>query len=112
ELRNWEGNFIPIYTVTIDPDDYFILKEKPHPYPSEVIQEFGNPEEKVDLVILAEGYTWEEMNKFMDDARRVTGYLFEEEPFKSRKENFNVRAVLSPSPDSGTDVPGEDIYIN
>jgi hypothetical protein len=112
EIRTWEGDFKPLYTVTIDPEDYFILKENPYPYPTEVIQEFGNPENKVDLVILAEGYTREEMDKFMDDAHRVTGYLFEEEPFKSRKENFNVRTVLSPSPDSGTDVPGEGIYKN
>jgi hypothetical protein len=112
EIRKWEGNFRPLYSVSIDPDDYFILKENPLPYPSVVIQEYGKPEEKVDLVILAEGYTIAEMQKFEDDVRRVTGYLFEEEPFKSRKKSFNVRAVLSPSHDSGTDVPGEGIYNN
>jgi hypothetical protein len=112
ETRKWEGDFIPIYSAEIDPDDYFILKETPDPYPVVVIQEYGNPEEKVDLVILAEGYTKDEMEKFINDARRVTGYLFEEEPFKSKKESFNVKAVLSPSPESGTDVPGEGIYKN
>jgi len=112
EARNWEGDFIPFYTTEIDPDDYFILKETPDSYSVEVIQEFGNSEEKVDLVILAEGYTKEEMDKFTDDARRVSGYLFEEEPFKSLKKSFNVKAILSPSPDSGTDVPGEGIYKN
>jgi hypothetical protein len=112
EIRNWEGNFNPIYSIEIDPDDYFILKETPDPYPVEIIQDYGNPEEKVDLVILAEGYTKEEMDKFINDARRVTGYLFEEEPFKSRKECFNVKAVCSPSSDSGTDIPGEGIYNN
>ncbi len=112
EIRKWEGDFKSIFSMTIDPEDYFILKEKPFPFPTEVIQEYGNPEEKVDLVILAEGYTKEELNNFLDDARRVTGYLFQEEPFKSRKENFNVRAVLTPSTDSGTDVPGENTYKN
>src|SRR5690606_2797376 len=48
--------------------------------------------------------------KFVEDARRVTGYLFEEEPFKSNREKFNLTAVLTPSVDSGTDIPGENVY--
>jgi hypothetical protein len=52
------------------------------------------------------------MEKFREDAKRVTQYLFDEEPFKSEKEKFNVSAVLTPSPESGTDIPGEHIYKN
>ncbi|NQU51486.1 MAG: peptidase, partial [Bacteroidetes bacterium] len=72
----------------------------------------GNLKKKVDLVILAEGYTNLEMDKFVEDAKRVTQYLFDEEPFRSDKKNFNIKAVLTPSVDSGTDVPGENIYKN
>lgn len=38
--------------------------------------------------------------------------MFEEEPFKSKKSKFNVSAVLTPSLESGTDIPGENIYKN
>lgn len=112
EVRNRQGDFNSVYVTEINPLDYFILKESLPVYETKVLVESGNPEEKVDLVILAEGYKQEEMDKFLDDARRVTRYLFSEEPFKSAQKNFNIRAVLTSSVESGTDIPGEGIYKN
>lgn len=110
DARQWEGNFNTIYQIVIDPNNYFILKETQKSFDKTEILQNGDPEKKIDLVILAEGYTHFEKEKFIADAGRVTGYLFEEEPFKSEKSNFNVRAVFVPSEESGTDVPGENIY--
>lgn len=112
DARRWEGNFTTIHSSEIDPNNYFILKETSPQLKSVDILKNGKPENKVDLVILAEGYTDREMDKFIEDAKRVTGYLFQEEPFKSEKTNFNVRAILTPSVESGTDIPGENIYKN
>ena len=112
DARQWDGNFKTIYKTEIDPTNYFILDETVTPFKTVDILKNGNPEKKVDLVILAEGYTAAEMDKFVEDAKRVTGYLFDEEPFASEKENFNVIAVLTPSVESGTDVPGENTYKN
>jgi hypothetical protein len=110
--RQWNGEFTNIYTTIIDPEDYFILHESSPDFEHISIMHNGDPRHKVDIVILPEGYTRNEMDKFIEDARRVTGYLFEEEPFKSEKLKFNINAVLVPSNDSGTDVPGENIYKN
>ena len=112
DMREWEGNFKTIFKTEIDPENYFILSESTLPFDTVNILHNGAPEKKVDMVILAEGYTSFELYKFVEDAKRVTGYLFEEEPFKSEKENFNVTAVLTPSEESGTDIPGENIYKN
>ena len=112
DSRQWEGNFKTIYTTFIEPDNYFILDEMPNNFETIEILNNGNPENKVDIVILAEGYTKNELDKFKEDAKRVTDYLFDEEPFKTEKQKFNVRAVLTPSLESGTDVPGEHIYKN
>ncbi len=112
DARQWSGKFKTIYKTEIDPKDYFILKEIPHPFKTVTIIKNGESKNKVDLVILAEGYTTTEMDKFIADAKRVSGYLFKAEPFKSKKKNFNVTAVLTPSVESGTDVPGEGIYKN
>ena len=112
EARQWSGTFKTIYKTEIDPKNYFILKEMPTPYKTVKIIENGESKNKVDVVILAEGYTTSEMEKFIADAKRVSGYLFNAEPFKTEKENFNVTAVLTPSVESGTDVPGEGIYKN
>ena len=112
EARQWEGEFKTIYTTEIDPSDYFILKETLPGFETFDIVKSGEPGEKVDLVILAEGYTEAEKQKFEDDCQRVTSYLFDEEPFKSEKSSFNVKAVFTPSVESGTDIPGEKIYKN
>ncbi len=112
DARQWEGGFKTIFETDIDPNNYFILNEKPTPFETVDILHNGKPENKVDIVILSEGYTATEMKKFVDDAKRVTNYLFESEPFKSEKEKFNVTAILVPSAESGTDVPGENSYKN
>ncbi|MEN8117877.1 MAG: M64 family metallopeptidase [Bacteroidota bacterium] len=112
DARQWEGHFKAIYKTEIDPKDYFIISEISPKFEWIELLKNGKPENKVDLVILAEGYAGYEKEKFIDDAKRVTGYLFEEEPFASEKENFNVKAVFTPSAESGTDVPGKNIYRN
>jgi hypothetical protein len=112
DARQWDGSFKNLFKTEIDPKCYFILDEKPVQYESFDVVIHGKPENKVDLVILAEGYTEKEFEKFKSDAQRVSGYLFSEEPFLSEKEKFNIRAVFTTSAESGTDVPGENIYRN
>ncbi|MCT4615991.1 MAG: IgA Peptidase M64 [Marinifilaceae bacterium] len=109
---NWEGNRIPIFETTIDPKDYFIRKEAP--LKAEYIKISGNknPNKAVDIAFIAEGYTEKEMDKFIKDVKRVSSYIFEAEPFKSRKKDFNIYAIKSTSTESGTDIPGKNIYKN
>ena len=59
----------------------------------------------IDLAIIAEGYTREEMDKFYKDSRRAAEALFAHEPFTSMKSQFNVVAVAAESTDSGPSVP-------
>jgi IgA Peptidase M64 len=61
----------------------------------------GPPESKVDLAILAEGYTDSQYGKFNADAKRAMDYVFSVEPFKARVGDFNVRAVFAESNQSG-----------
>ncbi len=112
DVRDRDGNFNTIFKTEIDPGNYFIKEETPLHFDTRKILKNGNPDEKVDIVILAEGYTKPELGKFIKDAERLTGFLFEEEPFKSENKKFNVTAVLTPSEESGTDIPGERIYKN
>lgn len=112
EARQWDGSFKTLYETEINPKNYFILKEANNNFETIEILQNGKPEKKVDLVILAEGYAAFEKDKFIEDAKRVSSYLFDEEPFKSEKENFNIKAVFTPSVESGTDIPGENIYKN
>jgi hypothetical protein len=43
--------------------------------------------------------------RFAGDAARAAGYLFSVEPFKARQRDFNVRAVFTPSAESGVTDP-------
>jgi len=112
DARQWDGKFQTLFETEIDPNNYFILREPGKKYEALDILKNGKSEKKVDLVILAEGYTAYEKEKFIEDSKRVTDFLFEEEPFKSEKHNFNVKAVFTPSDESGTDIPGDRIYRN
>jgi hypothetical protein len=101
----------PIFTATIDPSDYHIVKESTAT--GDVIYEAlknGDPHEKVDLAFLAEGYTVEDKDKFKADVDRFTGNLFETEPYKSSKASFNVTGVFRPSPERGMDEPRQGAY--
>lgn len=62
-------------------------------------------ESHYDIVIVAEGYTAEEEDKFFADAQRLNGRLFSHEPFAANAARFNVRAVFAPSQQSGTSQP-------
>lgn len=70
----------------------------------------GDPQKKVDIVILPDGYTKKEMKKFQEDAKRLLDVFFETEPFKSQKAKFNVRSVNIPSNESDIDNPNKNVY--
>lgn len=64
----------------------------------------------IDLAIVADGYTAEQMGKFYADCERAVDALFAWEPFKSLKNRFNVVAVAAPSLDGGPSVPKHNIW--
>lgn len=66
----------------------------------------------IHIAYVAEGYTQDEMNTFLADARTATDALFSHEPFKSMRDRFNVIAVKSPSQQSGTSEPSKGIWRN
>jgi hypothetical protein len=67
--------------------------------------ENGPPSQKVDLLVIGEGYTEAEMPKLRRDVERLAGKLFATEPFKSRKSDFNVRVLELPASKSGVHRP-------
>ena len=105
------NNFQPIWTYDIDPASRQVNPaDIVHHEEVIAIHESGDPNEKLDLVLLGDGYTAEEMDKFVSDAKRVTGYLLSVEPYKSRKDDINVWAVKTPSQESGISRPHPEIH--
>ena len=112
EKRDYNGLFSEVYSTNIDPNNYFIINENSKDITIEKIYYSGEYYRKIDIAILAEGYTEDEMGKFVKDAQRLTDSLFAVAPFSQMKEYFNVYALKTPSFESGTDIPGEHIYRN
>ena len=110
--RERNGQFSQLYETVIDPASYFITREKPVNVSVTQIISGGNPQTSVDLAFIAEGYKADEMDKFREDVRKMAGYLFAEAPYSDYKDRFNIWAVEAVSQDSGTDVPGENIYAS
>ncbi len=111
-IRERNGKFANLYETIIDPQDIYIRKEKPADVPVTKIYGNGNPENSVDLAFIAEGYTLSEMIKFRDDVKKMADAIFAEEPFRDYKNKFNIWAIEAVSSDSGTDIPGENIFNN
>ncbi len=109
--RDAKNIFQEIWTTTIDPADQFIDRSKPvAPAPVITIQKTGEPENRVDFLILGDGYTAAEAKKFEADAKRLTEVLFSTSPFKENRKSFNVWALSPPAAESGVSRPSTGIY--
>src|SRR5690606_19715892 len=82
----------------------------PSPGPVIELLTSGDPAEKVDLLILGDGYTAAERGKFEADARRMVDILFSYEPFRSRRQDFNVWGLCPPAAESGVSRPSTGTY--
>jgi hypothetical protein len=109
--RDAKNAWIDLWTTTVDPADQFVDRSKPvAPAPVLTIQKTGDPETKVDFLILGDGYTAAEAKKFEADARRLTEVLFSTSPFKENRRNFNVWAMAPPAAESGISRPSTGIH--
>ena len=106
QKRNAENQFETIWETQIDPASRAVNPAiNQSTFKIFTILNNVNPNENVDIVILGDGYTADEMDKFHADANRLPNALFEVEPFKSNKQKFSVRCVDTPSPVSGVNRP-------
>lgn len=114
ERRDRQNIPVPVYSQSVEINDYHIIKEKLRDTGDIVVPVVnnGNPHTCVDLVILAEGYQSAELEKFRNDLKYFTNLFFSTEPYKSRKKLFNISGIFSASAESGTDEPRQGIYRN
>jgi IgA peptidase M64/peptidase M64-like protein len=109
--RDARNAFQPVWTFNIDPTDKFIARlPAPPAGPLIRIHDAGDPAQKLDLLILGDGYTAAERGKFERDARRLVRVLFETSPFKERQRDINVWGLSPAAPQSGVSRPSQRIY--
>jgi hypothetical protein len=107
---NRKNEWIKKFEYNVDPENYFIKPERVTEYDNFEVLNSGDPDVKVDIVIIPEGYTDKEMGLFKEDCQKFAGYLFNSSPFKENKEKFNIWGIEAPSIESGTDIPKDNIW--
>lgn len=110
--RDKKGVFQKKFEYTVDVKSYFIKRDRRLSAPVVDVQVAADPAKAVDVVLLPDGYTAAEMDKFKEDCRKFAEGLFTFSPYKEQKQKFNIRAVLAPSQQSGADIPGENVWKN
>lgn len=109
--RNPDGSFVQIYESMQNPQSHYINR-------SAVIQSHnvwkifknGPSDKKVDILVLGDGYREEDAELFKKNAQHLIGVLFDTEPFKSRKSDFNVWAIDVFSEEAGLSNPRQNIW--
>ncbi len=111
-LKRDENNaFVPAWSVEIDSDGADVQrKQGPAPAKPIAIRVGGASPDKVDLLILGDGYTAAEMGKFEATARRLSEHLFSVPPFRERAADFNVWAMAVPTEESGVSRPSTGVH--
>lgn len=110
ELFDHKGRRSAIESFDVDPEDILIRKTAKQPADHRYLLKSGSSSEKIDLVIVAEGYRSEESELFYKDAEMAMNSIFSHHPFDELKDRFNVVAVALESNDSGVSVPHEGAW--
>ena len=79
-------------------------------WPVTTIVDNGPPSNRIDIVVLGDGYQVSELSDYSAHVQDVTGGFFAEEPFSAYSSFFNVHQVDVVSNESGVDEPDNGIY--
>lgn len=106
-----KGVFVKKFEIKVDPASHLIKKEKGNLSVFNVMGS-GDPARKVDIVLLAEGYTKDQQELFKADCRRFADDMFAYAPYAQNKDKFVIRGVWAASSQEGPDIPGDSIWHN
>ena len=108
--RGANNEFREVWSTVVDPSDAAIDRSAPPRFNVWAVMQNGAPRDKVDLLLLGDGYTAAEMDKWHRDARRTADTLFAVSPFKEHRSDFNVWAIDTPADESGVSRPSDGVY--
>ncbi len=99
-IPNNDGETIEIGRFAIDE---LVAAAEPVRFPGEVtaLYESGPSDDRVDVVILSDGYTADQREKFELDAQATANRMLETTPLSEHRDMFNIWAIWTPSNESG-----------
>lgn len=109
--RDAEQKFQPVWETQLDTTDMFVDRSPVAGLPLLAIEQHGPARDKVDLLLVGDGYTVDEcVAKFRKDAERMTAALFKQQPFTRRRADFNVWGLCPPAAETGISRPSTGMY--
>ena len=108
--RGLRNEWLPAWSVNVDPADPTIDRSAPPKVNVWPVIHNGAPRDKVDLLLLGDGYAAAEMEKWHADAKRTAEVLFAASPYREHRSEFNVWAIDTPAAESGVSRPSDNIY--
>lgn len=94
-------------THIVHPDD-ILIRPVASPYTLDkcrYVHKGGDSKDAIDIAIVGEGYTKEEMEVFYRDAKETADQILSYEPFKGKADKLNFIAVPVESKESGVSIP-------
>lgn len=108
--RDRQNAIRAVWSLAVDPDGPTVRRTaRPTQTKVRAIMKNGAPRDKVDILLLGDGYAASEMTKWRKDARRMLELLFAVSPFKERRGDFNVWALDTPAEKSGVARPSDGV---
>ena len=95
---------------SVDPKDILIRRIGLNPPSWKYLHHSGSPEECIDVVIVPEGYSADQMDLYYKDANIAVNSLFSHEPFNKMQDRFNILTVDLPSKDSTVSDPKNGLW--
>jgi hypothetical protein len=111
EKRAADGRFAEFWRTELDPQSRYVDRSALAAV-GEVItlRENGPSAKQVDLLIVADGYTAQQRNKFVADAKRLSNILLATQPFARHAQRFSVRCLFVPTQEGGISNPRKGIW--
>ncbi len=78
--------------------------------PVHAVRQNGNSANRVDIVIMGDGYTAAGLQQYGVDVEALTTALFSQEPFRTYQRYFNVHRIDVVSAQSGSDHPASGVW--
>jgi hypothetical protein len=111
QRRQPDQAFGVVWRTRVDPSDPAVDRAAPPRQELLAVERHGEPADKVDLLLVGDGYTAAECAaKFGPDARRMAEALFRHEPFAARRGDFNVWGLCPASAEPGIARPSSGTY--
>ena len=109
-LYDFHKNVAARLTHRVDPSDILIRRIGTNPPATRDLLRSGSAGDCIDVVILPEGYTAEEMDLFYRDAATAVESFMNHQAFSEMRDRFNFVAVELPSAESGVSVPRKGVW--